>query len=82
MYFETFGLPYAILYVSSYQDGSLVRTQYILCAIKGMDGFCLAVAVNSACNTSKQDRRAYDLWGKTVSSTRSGFPVEEIAGKE
>ena len=56
------------------RTGSLVRTPYILCANTGMDGFCIAVAVNFACNTSKQDRRAC-LWGKTVSSTRSGFPV-------
>ena len=56
------------------RTGSLVRTPYILCANIGMDGFYIAVVVNVACNTSKQDRRAC-LWGKTVSSTRSGFPV-------
>ena len=49
------------------RTGSLVWTPYILCANTAMDGFCLAVAVNFACNTSKQDRRAC-LWGKTVSS--------------
>ena len=56
------------------RTGSLVRTPYILCANTGRDRFCLAVAVKFACNTSIQDRRAC-LWGKTVSSTWSGFPV-------
>ena len=56
------------------RTGSLVRTPYILCANTGMDGFCIAVAVNFACNTSKQDRQAC-LWGKTVSSTWSGLHV-------
>ena len=57
------------------RTGSLVRTPYILCANTGMDGFCIAVAVNFACNTSKQGAC---LWGKTVSSTRSGFPVNGL----
>ena len=46
------------------RTGSLVQTPYILCANTGMDRFCIAVAVNFACNTSKQDRRAF-LWGKS-----------------
>ena len=56
------------------RTSSLVRTPYILCTNTGMDGFCLAVAANFVCNMSKQDRRAC-LMGKTVLSTRSGFPV-------
>ena len=47
------------------RTGSLVQTPYILCANTGMDRFCIAVAVNFACNTSKQDRRAF-LWGKSL----------------